>query len=265
DRNAPSALTPPREQQLEQAAALQTAWPTDEALAAAVTPRFAISCTPELLSGAGRLAAEHDAFVQTHLAETPRECDTVAELFDGTSYVSVYADTGLVTDRTLFGHGIHLNSADRAALRDADAVIAHCPTANDFLGAGAMPLHEHRGASLRVGLGSDIGAGYERSMPRVAREMLLTAARRGAQVPTAAQAWWMITAGNASLLAPRETTTPSGVLVPGARADVLILEPDRPDDLGAPRLDPLAELLWAWDDRWLKRTIAAGKTRFAQP
>ncbi|MEM1445326.1 MAG: amidohydrolase family protein [Planctomycetota bacterium] len=268
NRNAPPELTPPRDQQLEQAAQLQDDWAgaVDAGMAAAVTPRFAISCTAELLEGAGRLAEEHDAFVQTHLSETPRECDSVAELFDGASYVSVYADAGLLTDRTLYGHGIHLDDTDRTALCEANAIIAHCPTANDFLGAGAMPLQEHRAASVRVSLGSDVGAGYERSMVRVARNMLLTAARRGTPIPSAAQAWSMITAGNAEILSPREPSEPTGVLTSGARADVLVIEPDTPDHAWHPEhhADPLAALLWAWDDRWLKRTIAAGETRFAR-
>ncbi|MEM7576166.1 MAG: amidohydrolase family protein [Planctomycetota bacterium] len=276
DRHAPPALTRPYAQQLEQAHALQNAWPNSGGdIAAAVTPRFAIACTPELLEGAGKLAAEHQAFVQTHLAETRRECDFIAELFGGPSYVSVYKQAGLLTGRTLFGHGIHLDApqdADRAALRHADAIIAHCPTANDFLGAGAMPLAQHRAAYLNLTLGSDVGAGYERSMVRVARNMLLTAARLGPDIPNAAQAWWQITAGNAHALQPTRPDETHGVLRPGARADVLVIEPDLPDHAWMPKQnrtpaegrDPLAALLWAWDDRWLKRTIAAGQTRFTK-
>ncbi|MEM8781339.1 MAG: amidohydrolase family protein [Planctomycetota bacterium] len=269
DRHAPPALTPPRDQQLEQAAKLQQGWPSSGGgrLAAAITPRFAISCTPELMEGAGRLAEEHDATVQTHLAETTRECEAIAEMFGGVSYVSVYERAGLVRPGALFGHGIHLDDDDRAQLRGAGAVVAHCPTANDFLVAGAMPLAEHRAAGVEVSLGSDVGAGYERSMARAARAMLLTAARRGTAVPSAAQAWWLITAGNAGLVKTANHAEPRGVLAAGASADVLVIEPDLPDHAWHPRgerSDPLAALLWAWDDRWLAHTIAAGQTRFTR-
>ncbi|MEM9884086.1 MAG: amidohydrolase family protein [Planctomycetota bacterium] len=256
DREAPDYLCRPADQLLDETAALLDKFSPGQRMSAAVTPRFAITCTAPLLEGAGRLAAERHAAVQSHLAETVAECDFVGELFGGKRYVDVYRDAGLLRPGSLWGHGIHLDDADRVTLRGHDAVVAHCPTANSFLRSGSMPWREHHAADVAVSLGSDIGGGYERSMVRVARAMIETAAARGDAYPTAAQAWRQITAGNAELLPGPD----GGVLLPGATADVLVIEPDVPW-LDHP--DPLAMLLWAWDDRWLERTVVRGEVGYA--
>ncbi len=257
DRFAPEGLVGEPAALLDQTNDLLTRFPSDQSVAAAITPRFAISCTEDLLAGAGRLAAEHpSALVQTHLSETRRECDLVGDLFDGKSYVEVYRETGLATPRTLFGHGIYLSEAERRTLETAGSVIAHCPTANSFLRSGAMDRHATLAAKCRVSLGSDIGGGYERSMVRVARAMIETAAALGEHYPSPADAWWQITAGNADAARFAD----AGRLSVGVPADLLIARPDVPwlDS----SVDPLAMLLFAWDDRWIERVLCAGRAVF---
>src|SRR5690606_29780466 len=147
--------------------------------------RFAISCTAELLAQAGALAAEHGAIVQTHLAETLPECARVRDLFGGQSYVEVYRRAGLLGTRSLFGHGIHLDQHDCQQLAASESTLAHGPTANAFLGSGTMQRHALLSAGVGITLGSDIGAGHERSMVRVARAMILAAASLGVGPPPA--------------------------------------------------------------------------------
>lgn len=259
DRNAPDGLTRPTDQLLAETAALLGDYPVGPRVAAAVTPRFAPTCSEALLAGAGRLAAQHGCLVQTHLAETPAECDWVSQLFAGRSYVQVYEEAGLLGARTVLGHGIYIEDADRRALAQAKATIAHCPTANRFLMSGRLDWSVARGYPFA--LSSDIGGGYEVSMPRVAREMISTAGelriddptRAVDTLPTAARAWWQITAGNAAALGWAD----GGRIEPGCAADLLVLRPgiDWPAN---PVHNPLAMLLWAWDDRWLERVVLAG-------
>ncbi|TWT98149.1 Guanine deaminase [Botrimarina colliarenosi] len=257
DRFAPDGLVGATAELLDQTADLLHRFPAGGRVAAAVTPRFAVSCTAELLAGAGRLAAEHPrALVQTHLSETVPECELIGELYNGASYVDVYDAAGLVTDRTLLGHGIHLSPAERATLQQAGAVIAHCPTANSFLRSGAMDRHTTITAGVRTSLGTDIGAGYERSMVRVGRAMIETAAALGADYPAAAHAWWQITAGNADAAG----FTDAGRLSVGAPADLVVIEPNQPW-LTSP-VDPLAMLMFAWDDRWVRQTLVRGEIAY---
>ncbi|MEM7625037.1 MAG: amidohydrolase family protein [Planctomycetota bacterium] len=266
NRNAPDFLTRPAAQLLDETADLLDKFSPAGRLAAAVTPRFAITCTAEFMADTGRLAAERHAIIQSHLAETKPECAFTAELFDGVSYVDVYKNAGLLTPRSLYGHGIYLDGTERQTMADTGAVVAHCPTANSFLRSGTMDRRAHMAAGVNISLGSDIGGGYERSMVRVAREMVEAAASfadlPAGQLPAAAQAWWQITAGNAGALGWGD----AGRLAAGAAADVLVIEPDIPwlSAERIPGVDPLAVLLFAWDDRWIKRTLIQGRVAYAQ-
>ena len=116
-------------------------------------------------------------------------------------------------------------------------------------------------SGVRLSLGSDIGGGYDRSMVRVARAMVETASALGEGYPSAAEAWWQITAGNANAL-----RLDAGRLRVGAPADLLIAEPDLPwlgDASGRRPVDPLAMLLFAWDDRWVRLLLTRGSTAYA--
>jgi len=254
DREAPASLCRSAEQSIDETARLLDQFPPGSRLAAAVTPRFAISCSADLLARAGRLAGERGAVVQTHLAETISECQRVAELFAGQSYVDCYDQAGLLGPRSILGHGIHLDEPSCQTLAARGSVIAHCPVANSFLQSGAMQRQRLLGHAIGIGLGSDIGAGYERSMVRVARAMIETAASVGQAVPDAATAWHSITAGNADCL----RWSDAGRLKVGAPADLVLIKPDIPW-LASP-VDPLSRLMFAWDDRWIDRTILRGKT-----
>lgn len=265
DRFAPPDLVGEPQQLLAETNDLLVGFPAGQRVAAAITPRFAVSCTEELLAGAGRLAVEYgEALVQTHLSETTAECELIGELFEDRSYVRVYEEAGLVTDRTLFGHGIYLSAEERETLRGAGAVVAHCPTANSFLRSGAMDRSAALTSGVRLSLGSDIGGGYDRSMVRVARAMVETASALGEGYPSAAEAWWQITAGNADAARMAD----AGRLRVGAPADLLIAEPDLPwlgDEAGTTSVDPLAMLLFAWDDRWVPRVLTEGRVAYTAP
>ncbi len=275
ERNAPTALCRPAAQLLDEARALCARYPAWGAAGAgpiehAVSPRFAVACDENLMRGCGDLARAAGALVQTHLAEMPGECDLVESLFPGRTYTQVYADAGLLTPRTLLGHSIYLSGQDRALLAAAGSVVAHCPTANDFLRSGIMALGALERAGVRVGLGSDIGGGFERSMARVARVAVHAQARRAwAGLPgperarpagdggaerelTAARAWWMATAGNAAACGWPDR----GALAAGLAADLLVLRPDV-EWTGGP--DPLSTLLHTWDDRWLTHALGLGR------
>lgn len=252
DREAPAELCFGAGRLIDQAAALQSQFPVGGRLAAAVTPRFAIACTGELLNAAGKLARETGATVQTHLAETIAECDRVAELFDGRRYVDVYDDAGLLGPTSIMGHGIHLDDADRRSMVEHGATIAHCPTANSFLRSGIMPRHDHLRSDVRLTIGSDIGAGYETSMVRVARAMIEAAAAIGDAFPSAAEGWHAITAGNADALGWND----AGRIQVGCAADIVIVKPDVPWLGGV--ADPLSRLMFGWDDRWINMTIVRG-------
>lgn len=132
----------------------------DGRLAYAFTPRFAVSCTAELLRESAALSQATGAYWQTHLSEDRDELAAVASLFPGArDYVDVYDQAGGLGPRSIMAHAIHLSDREIGRLAETGTVIAHCPESNLFLGSGAMPLSRYRAAGLVVGLGSDVAGG----------------------------------------------------------------------------------------------------------
>ena len=139
----------------------------DGRLAFAVTPRFALSCSRKMLEAAGALAAAHDLPIQTHVGETPDEWAATKKAHPWAKhYVDVYEQTGLLTERTVLAHAVHLSQAEWKRVEARGASIAHCPDSNFFLGSGRMKAQEARRRSIAVGLGSDVAAGRSFSLRR---------------------------------------------------------------------------------------------------
>jgi guanine deaminase len=157
---------------LRESRALAERWhgAADGRLGYAVTPRFAVSCTAELLRESAALARELGCWWQTHVSEDPGEIAEVRRLFpEARDYVDVYDRAGGLGERSILAHAIHLSPREEARLAETGTRIAHCPTSNLFIGAGVMPLARRHAAGLTVGLGSDVSGGPELSLFGVMR------------------------------------------------------------------------------------------------
>jgi guanine deaminase len=142
----------------------------DGRLGYAVTPRFAVSCTAEMLRESAALAERTGAWWQTHVSEDPGEIAEVARLFpEALDYFDAYDRAGGLGPRTILAHAVHLSDRELARLVEADARVAHCPASNLFLASGIMPLARYVEAGLKVGLGSDVAGGPEASIFSVMR------------------------------------------------------------------------------------------------
>ena len=199
----------------------------------AVTPRFALSCSMDLLAGAGDLARDLGLPVQTHLAEQREECRAVRRRFHR-SYVEVYERARLIGPRSLFAHAIWLTDRDWKHL--AVAAVAHCPTSNLFLDSGVM--NWWRAQTARVGLGSDVGAGPDLSIFRVARSAWTVHLLAGA-APSAADLLRAATLGGAHALGFDDV----GSLDAGKSADFILLDAARVIPPGAPDVESTDDLL----------------------
>jgi guanine deaminase len=155
----------------------------------AVTPRFAISCTAELLRESAALARSLACWWQTHVSEDVAEIAEVGRLFPGArDYVDVYDQAGGLGPRTILAHAIHLSAREEARLAETGTRIAHCPISNLFIGAGVMPLASRIAAGIGVGLGSDVSGGAELSLFGVMRVGAYAQQARRALVPAPAPA-----------------------------------------------------------------------------
>ena len=142
----------------------------DGRLQYAVTPRFAVSCSADMLRQSAALAAATGAYWQTHLAEDRDEIDEVARLFpEAHDYVDVYDRAGGLGARTILAHAVHLSQREVERLAETGTRVAHCPSSNLFLASGAMPLARYLEAGIVIGLGSDVAAGPELSLFSVMR------------------------------------------------------------------------------------------------
>ncbi len=201
----------------------------DGRLRYAVTPRFAISCTAELLRASAALAASTGAYWQTHLAEDLGEIAEVGRLFpEALDYVDVYDRAGGLGTRTILAHAVHLSDRELGRLVESGTHVAHCPASNLFLASGVMPLARYLEAGLSVGLGSDVSAGPDLSIfseMRIgfyAQNSMRAAGTAGG--PSLGPLEWlrMGTLGGAEVLG---MAAEIGSLESGKQADLILIDP----------------------------------------
>lgn len=270
DRAAPEALTAEDRARAAMRPAPSPIATTPEPagrLRVSANPRFAISCSDELLAEVGWAVRDAAAvsplrapFVQTHLAESIAECREIARLFPGdASYTAVYDRFGLLGPRSLMAHCIHMSADEWALMRSRGAIAVHCPTANLFLRSGFFDLDAAERAGVRVALGSDVAGGPDVAMPRVARAMIETAKIRAltagasqpaVRIPTPAEAWRLITRGNALALEWDD----GGIIERGAAADLLVLR--APETWNDEHL--VGRLIYNWQSDLIEHRVFQG-------
>ena len=263
DRHSPDGVRDDTEQSLIDTEALIQRWHGVDRLGYAITPRFAPTSTPEQLRGAGELAARYPGvWIQSHVAENLDEIRWAHELFPASrSYLSVYDDFGLLRERAVYAHCIHLDEHDRALMRDTGAVAAVSPTSNLFLGSGFFDYAEADRVGMGYGLASDVGGGTSFSPFHtmlaayyVGRE---GQAKRGLSL-SPQHLWWQHTAGAARALGLAGVV---GNLQPGCEADFIVLNPQATPLLArrTAQAGSIDELLFAMivlgDDRLVEKTV----------
>lgn len=220
DRNVPDAVRDTAESSDRDNRELIAKWHGKGRLGYAITPRFAPACSDDQLTRAGRLLAEHpDVLMHTHMSENTAEIDWVGELYpDANGYLDVYARFGLLTDRSVFAHCIHMKGEEYQRMAEADAAIAFCPTSNLFLGSGLFNLREAEKYGVKVGMGTDVGAGTSFSMLETMNEAYKVCQLRGDKL-NAIKSFYLATLGGAKALNMADKV---GNFAPGKEADFLV-------------------------------------------
>lgn len=133
-----------------------------------LTPRFTPACSDELMAWLGRLAAERDLPVQSHLSENSGEIAWVGELHpDCGQYWQTYAKYGLWRPGTLMAHCVFSDEREQAAMAAHGVTAVHCAASNVNLCSGTAPVREMLDRGVSVALGSDIAGGDQLEMNRV--------------------------------------------------------------------------------------------------
>ena len=222
DRNAPAELCDNAARSYDESRALIDKWHGKDRLTYAISPRFALTSSRQQLEVLGVLWQENPGcLMQTHLSEQTEEVAEIRRLFpEARDYLDVYDSCGLVGDRALFGHAIHLNDRELDRLKAVGASLIHCPTSNTFIGSGLFDIGRRIPEGQRVGLATDTGGGSSFSMLRTMAAAYEIGQLQGCALHPG-QLLWLATRGNAEALGMDHAI---GNLAAGNEADIAVLD-----------------------------------------
>ena len=263
DANCPPELRDDPESAYNDSKILIERWHGKDRLGYAITPRFALTSSEAQLEAAARLASEYpDVWIHTHLAENHDEVQKIAELFPWSdSYLGVYDSFGLLRERSVFAHCLHLQASECSLMAAKGGAAAHCPTSNMFLGSGLFDLRRLRDESIRVGLGTDVGGGTSLSLLKTMREAYKVLHMQQQPLPPG-RAMYLATLGAAEALYLDDRI---GNFAPGKEADFVVLDPAGTTVSAhrTSRTTSISELLFALivlgDDRNVAATYLQGR------
>lgn len=260
DAHAPAELLEKTGESLAASARLCEKWhgAADGRLAYAFTPRFAPTCSFELMSEAAKLARDAGAYIQTHIAETLGENERVGELFPKyRNYTDLYDDAGLLGPKSILAHAIYMSDDEYKRFASTGAKIAHCPTSNLFLKSGRMPMERVEAAGCAYALGTDVGAGT--SMSVFAEMRHADYVQIDSSMPPE-KAFWLATVGGAKVLSMESDI---GSLDVGKFADFCVIDIEgidpnyRLSDLAADEI--LSLLMYRGDGSAVEAAYVSGK------
>lgn len=227
-----------------------------------VTPRFAPSCSKELMRWLGKQVSEKDLPVQSHVNENKEEIEWVRQLFpESGNYLSVYRDYGLLPkQKTVMAHCVYNTEEEVNMMKELDVLAAHCPASNANIASGIMPASQLIDKGIRIGLGSDIGGGnrlflgFHMALAMKESRLLWVQTDRASRVISFAEAFWMGTAAGGSFFGK------TGAFLPGYSFDALVI-----DDSHLSRYRPLnvcerlQRFIFAGDDRQIEARYLRGE------
>ena len=218
-------------------------------------PRFAISCTRELLNRVGKLSRQRGVLVHTHASENKDEIELVRQ-DTGRTNIQYLNDVGLAADNVVLAHCVHLSKDDIEILRRTGTHVAHCPSSNLKLGSGIAPVVEMLEQGIAVSLGAD-GAPCNNRLDmftEMRSAALIQKAVHGPEVLPANQVLRMATIDGARALGLGKQI---GSIEVGKRADLTILNLDALHT--TPHPDPISSIVYAADKSDVETVIIDGK------
>jgi guanine deaminase len=218
DTNCPDYLKQTTHNALQSSYELWEKWHDNDLLDYIFSPRFAVTCSAELLKETGKLVKNLAARLQSHLSENSEEITRVLEIFpDCQSYTEIYNKSGILGERSIMGHAIHLSPAEINILRETDSRIAFCPDSNLFLKSGHFSWQAISESGIKVGLASDVGAGTDLSMLKMMKFADYVLDKTGI---SPGKAFYLATLANAEILGLENKI---GSLEAGKEADLVFI------------------------------------------
>ena len=256
--DVPRELYEETHQSVQESLALIDEWhgSADGRIYCCFAPRFAISCTPQLLSEVSSLARERGVMIHTHASENKHECELV-ERDTGMRNVAYLDSLGISGTHVMLAHCIHLDEAEMATLARKRTNVAHCPSSNLKLGSGIARVAEMLERDISVSLGADGAACNNRldMFTEMRTAALLQKALNGPEILPATCALRMATIGGAGAMGlGREI----GSLEVGRRADVIVVDLTQPHS-SPQRDDVVSALVYSAQASDVRTTIIDGR------
>ena len=226
-----------------------------------ITPRFAPTCSGELMTSLGKIARRYNTPVQSHLSENREETKWVKDLHPAMdTYCDVYDKHGLLGQvSTIMAHCVYLSERELDLIKASGVYVAHCPQSNINLTSGIAPVREMLDRGIRIGLGSDIAGGFSISIFRAISDAiqvskLYTVLIDDSQKPlTLSEAFYMATKGGGSFWGK------VGSFEPGYAMDAVVIEDEDIDDLDELTLEQrLERIIYLLPDQKLKAKYING-------
>jgi 5-methylthioadenosine/S-adenosylhomocysteine deaminase len=258
DAQVPARLREETRNSIDESIAIRKRWHGAEQgrLHAAFAPRFAVSCSRDLLEAVASLAEQHHALVHTHASESRDEIAIVKQMSGGLSNLEYLASLRLATPHLCAAHCVWVDDRDQQLLADHDVKVMHCPGSNLKLGSGIAPVAEMRARGITVSLGADGAACNNRldMFEEMRLAAVLQAVRKQPGILPARDVLWMATRAGARTLGLEHEI---GSIEVGKKADLIIVERNRPHV--APGPDPYSTLVYAARGSDVRTTIVDGQ------
>src|SRR5471032_2801941 len=257
DAQVPKRLQEKTQASLDESVAIRARWDgaANGRLHAAFAPRFAVSCSRDLLEAVAALSQQHHALVHTHASESREEIAIVQKTTGARTNIEYLASVHLASPHLCAVHCVWVDDRDQQLLADHDIKVMHCPGSNLKLGSGIAPVPEMRARGITVSLGADGAACNNRldMFEEMRLAGILQAMRLQPGVLPARDILAMATRAGARTLGLEDEI---GSLEVGKRADVIVVDRDRPHL--APGPDPYSTLVYAARGSDVRTTIVDG-------
>jgi len=229
-----------------------------------LTPRFVPTCSTPLMEKLGSFAMDHKVFIQSHISENQGEVDWVKELHpECQDYASIYHQYGLFGHQpTIMAHCVFNTEKEIELMAKSGVYAAHCPNANYNLASGIMPVRSFLDKGVQVGLGTDVGAGHQVSIPKVmtaavqASKIKWLESKKTLEPLKLSEVFYLGTKGGGKFFGK------VGSFEPDYDFDALIIDDRELGTLDLTLGERLERYLYIGDDRHIEKRFVAGKEVF---
>ncbi len=218
-------------------------------------PRFAVSCTEEMLIACKDIQKDKDLIIHTHASENIDEVQMIVDK-TGMRNIEYFNHLGILNNKTVIAHGIHLDQNEKKQIRDTQTHIVHCPSSNLKLASGIASIHEYVENNMNISLGAD-GAPCNNSMDPFIEMRLCALLQKplfGPEALRAERALELATLGGAKALGMQDQI---GSIEKNKKADIVIVDKEHPSVSTV--IDPYSAIVYSCLGRDVRDVFINGK------